>query len=51
MTIAREDGTTVRLLLLNQVIPKPVFGSAEGLIQILDGFDDPIAKLQIIIVF
>lgn len=46
VTIAREDGTIVHLLLLNQAIPKPVFGSAEGLIQILDGFDDPIEGFE-----
>ena len=46
VTIDRGDGTIVRLLLLNKVIPKPIFGSAEGLIQILDGFDDPVEGFE-----
>jgi antitoxin (DNA-binding transcriptional repressor) of toxin-antitoxin stability system len=43
--IARNDGTIVTLMLLNPALPKPKFGSAQGLVKILDGFDDSIAML------
>jgi antitoxin (DNA-binding transcriptional repressor) of toxin-antitoxin stability system len=42
VTIARSDGTIVSLMLFNPDRPKPRFGSAQGLVEILDGFDDPI---------
>ncbi len=42
VTIARSDGTIVSLMLFNPAQPKPRFGSAQGLVKILDGFDDPI---------
>jgi antitoxin (DNA-binding transcriptional repressor) of toxin-antitoxin stability system len=40
VTITCNDGTIVALMLLKPVSPKPTFGSAKGLIKILDGFDD-----------
>ncbi len=44
--IARNDGMIVTLMLLNPALPKPKFGSAQGLVKILDGFDDPIEGFE-----
>ena len=46
VTIASNDGTIVALMLLKPMSPKPTFGSAKGLIKILDGFDDPIEGFE-----
>ena len=46
VTIARHDGTIVTLMLLDPALPKPKFGSAQGLVKILDGFDDPIEGFE-----
>ena len=46
VTIESNDGTIVALMLLKPMSPKPTFGSAKGLIKILDGFDDPIEGFE-----
>jgi antitoxin (DNA-binding transcriptional repressor) of toxin-antitoxin stability system len=46
VTIARNDGTIVALMLLKPMSPKPTLGSAKGLIKILDGFDNPIEGFE-----
>ena len=46
VTIESNDGTIVALMLLKPMSPKPIFGSAKGLIKILDGFDDPIEGFE-----
>jgi antitoxin (DNA-binding transcriptional repressor) of toxin-antitoxin stability system len=46
VTIVSNDGTIVALMLLKPMPPKPTFGSAKGLIKILDGFDDPIEGFE-----
>jgi antitoxin (DNA-binding transcriptional repressor) of toxin-antitoxin stability system len=46
VTIERNDGTIVILKLVQPMQLQPRFGSAKGLIRILDGFDDPIEGFE-----
>jgi antitoxin (DNA-binding transcriptional repressor) of toxin-antitoxin stability system len=41
VVIVRSDGSAFRLVPLPR-IPKPIFGSAKGLVQIHDDFDEPL---------
>ncbi len=42
IVIARGDGASFRLTLVLAAEPRPVFGSARGLIEMSDDFDAPI---------
>lgn len=42
--IIEEDEKAVKLVPFQLVKPKPQFGSAKGLIEVKDNFDDPIEE-------
>ncbi|MGE0083316.1 MAG: type II toxin-antitoxin system Phd/YefM family antitoxin [Desulfococcaceae bacterium] len=44
VVIAKEDGTSFRIVPCAQSYPK--FGSAKGLIEISDDFDDPVEGFE-----
>jgi antitoxin (DNA-binding transcriptional repressor) of toxin-antitoxin stability system len=45
LVIIGSDGSAFKLLALPRV-PKPIFGSAQGLVHINDDFDDPIEGFE-----
>ena len=45
IVIIGSDGSAFKLMALHR-IPKPVFGSARGLVHIEPGFDDPIEGFE-----
>jgi antitoxin (DNA-binding transcriptional repressor) of toxin-antitoxin stability system len=45
VVIVRDDGSAFTLVALSRV-PKPVFGSARGLVHMEDDFDDPIEGFE-----
>lgn len=46
VVISRGDGASFRLVLVLAPEPRPVFGSARGLIQVADDFDVPIEGFE-----
>lgn len=44
--ITRDDGTTFKIILIVQTRPYPKFGSAKGLINMSDDFDEPLDDFQ-----
>ncbi|MEO0556763.1 MAG: prevent-host-death protein [Bacteroidota bacterium] len=44
--ISRGDGASFRLVLVVEPSPRPVFGSARGLVTMADDFDDPIEGFE-----
>lgn len=45
VVIVGADGSTFKLVALSRS-PKPIFGSAKGLVEINPGFDDPIEGFE-----
>ena len=46
VVIARGDGTRFRIVPVAEQAPRPVFGSAKGLIEMSDDFDDPVPGFE-----
>ena len=46
VVIARGDGASFRLVPVAAPGPRPTFGSARGLIEMSDDFDDPIPGFE-----
>ena len=46
VVISRGDGASFRLVPVVEPEPRPVFGSARGLITVHDDFDDPIPGFE-----
>jgi len=44
--ITREDGLSYKIVLFEAPRPKPVFGSARGLIRIREDFDEPLEDFK-----
>ncbi len=46
VVITRDDGAAFKLVPLEPTEPRPRFGSARGLIEIADGFDEPLEDFK-----
>ncbi len=46
VVITRDDGTAFKIIPINQTKPYPKFGSAKGLIEISDDFDEPLEDFK-----
>lgn len=44
--ITRSDGISFKIVAIPQAEPRPKFGSAKGLIEMSDDFDDPLEDFQ-----
>ena len=44
--IAKEDGSTFKIVPVLSTKPYPKFGSAKGLIEMSDDFDDPLEDFE-----
>ncbi len=46
VVITRDDGAAFKLVPLEQAEPRPRFGSARGLIEMADDFDEPLEDFK-----
>lgn len=46
VVIIRSDGTSFKIVPMDEVSASPKFGSAKGLIKIADDFDEPLADFE-----
>ena len=46
VVIAKDDQHIVKLVPVSRAKPRPQFGSAKGLITMLDDFDEPLADFE-----
>ncbi|MDI6794426.1 MAG: type II toxin-antitoxin system Phd/YefM family antitoxin [bacterium] len=44
--ITRGDGITFKIIPISQTKPSPKFGSAKGLVEISDDFDEPLEDFK-----
>lgn len=44
--ITKDDGSTYRIVPVLKKKPYPKFGSAKGLVEVSDGFDDPLKDFE-----
>jgi antitoxin (DNA-binding transcriptional repressor) of toxin-antitoxin stability system len=46
IVIFRNDGTSFKIVPISKERTTPKFGSAKGLVKMLDGFDDPLEGFE-----
>jgi prevent-host-death family protein len=46
VVITRSDGTAFKIVQIKSAKPRPIFGSAKGLIEMSDDFDDPLEDFE-----
>lgn len=44
--ITRSDGVSFKIVAISQAEPRPKFGSAKGLIEMSDDFDEPLEDFE-----
>ena len=46
VVIKRNDGTAFKIVHVPHIVPRPKFGSARGLIEMSDDFDEPLTDFD-----